>query len=516
MKNINWFSGLCSIFLVLCSCSSPLPSEEKIDDYVSYFNSVDTEYYSQAIPNEKAAEFLKNNIPLFDCPDKELEKTYYFRWWTFRKHIRQTPEGYVITEFLPDVGWAKKYNTINCAVQHHFNEGRWLKDSVIMNDCANFWLFGSGEPDRYSLAMSDALWQYYLVKGNDKRLFDAYPRLCSLFNFWKNNFRDSTGLYWRVDGWDGMEISVGGSFSQDASGYRPTVNSYQYADAKILSKIAAKMNLSEESDSWKAEAASIKNIVDSVLWDPEKEFYKVRPRGMTELVKCRELLGYIPWIYDLPDEDKGNSWKPLFDTMGFWAPFGPTTAERSDPGFALSYEGHDCQWNGPTWPYSTSQTLTAMASCYQRFGEKFFTRSQYFDLLQVYSLSHRKGGVCWIDENINPFTGDWIARTKLIAQKSPIKERGKDYNHSTFCDLVISGLVGVRPQEDGTIVINPMLPSDKWNWFSLTGVNCSGKVIDIVYDKYGWHYDGVDSGFNVFVDGQLMFHSDKIESCNIQ
>ena len=59
--------------------------------------------------------FLSTNIPLFECPDKDFEQIYYFRWWTYRKHIKQTPDGFVITEFLPHVGWAGKHNTINCA-----------------------------------------------------------------------------------------------------------------------------------------------------------------------------------------------------------------------------------------------------------------------------------------------------------------------------------------------------------------------------------------------------------------
>ncbi len=57
----------------------------------------------------------------------------------------------------------------------------------------------------------------------------------------------------------------------------------------------------------------------------------------------------------------------------------------------------------------------------------------------------------WIDEDLNPLTGDWIARSRLkiwqngtwSAEKGGV-ERGKDYNHSTFCDLVITGLVGLR------------------------------------------------------------------------
>ena len=39
-------------------------------------------------------------------------------------------------------------------------------------------------------------------------------------------------------------------------------------------------------------------------------------------------------------------------------------------------------------------------------------------------------------------------------------ERGKDYNHSSFCNLIISGLMGVRPQEDGSIIINLLFLMD--------------------------------------------------------
>ena len=72
--------------------------------YVDTFNENDDELYIQHIPNEKSWEFLRANIPLFECPDKDFERTYYFRCWIYRKHIKHTTDGFVITEFLPNVG----------------------------------------------------------------------------------------------------------------------------------------------------------------------------------------------------------------------------------------------------------------------------------------------------------------------------------------------------------------------------------------------------------------------------
>ena len=121
-----------------------------ISEYVSAFNAADEEIYVQKYPNSAAEAFMKDNIPLFECPDKELEKTYYFRWWTFRKHVKTTPEGFIITEFLPDVSWAGKYNAICCPAAHHFNEGRWLKDPTYLKDYAAYWCREKKDARRYS------------------------------------------------------------------------------------------------------------------------------------------------------------------------------------------------------------------------------------------------------------------------------------------------------------------------------------------------------------------------------
>src|SRR5713226_9048726 len=57
---------------------------ETFKHYVDSFNERDQELYVQAIPNGRAWGFLSANIPLFECPDPDMERTYYFRWWTYR------------------------------------------------------------------------------------------------------------------------------------------------------------------------------------------------------------------------------------------------------------------------------------------------------------------------------------------------------------------------------------------------------------------------------------------------
>ena len=486
-----------------------------ISEYVTEFNATDEELYIQDFPNSAAEQFLKDNVPVFECPDKELEKTYYFRWWTFRKHVKTTPEGYIITEFLPEVGWAGKYNAINCPAMHQFSEGRWLRNTDYLTDYARHWRREKADASKYSYPIAYSFLEFHKVHPNVEFLKESYDDLKTIYSMWYDKrWDEQAGMFWQLDGYDGMEVSISGSLCKDATGYRATLNSYMYADAVALATLAEMFGKAEDAEYFKAEAAKMKSIVNDRLWDEKDRFYKVIPRhGDMSFSHAREQHGYVPWMFGLPDASRNDAWAQLTDPQGFKAPYGPTTAEQRAEGFKVIYEGHDCQWNGPSWPFATAQTLTALARTLHRDGENGpVNKDAYFETLQTYSNSHRRVNengqtLFWIDENLDPFTGEWIARKLLLERGHKYHERGKDYNHSTFCDLIIDGLVGVQPQLDGSIVIEPLLPEGEWDWFSLSNVPCAGKTLTVVYDKTGEKY-GVKPGLSVYLDGKKVAHAD--------
>ena len=482
-----------------------------LERYVERFNAGDEEFYAQHVPNAEAAAFLKANVPLLDCPDKDIEEIYHFRWWTYRKHVKKTPDGFVITEFLPQVTWSGKHNTISCPAGHHFHEGRWLHDAKYLDDYAVFWFRKGGQPRRYSFWAADALWARHLVRPDRDLLVDLLGDLVANYQAWVKSRQGANGLFWQIDDRDGMEVSIGGS------GYRATINTYQYADARAIARIARLAGKADLAAEYDARADRIRRLLLDTLWDDEARFFKVLPHKGADpkLADVRELHGYTPWYACLPTAGKGYeaAWKQLTDPNGFLAPFGPTTAEQRHPRFRVSYTGHECQWNGPSWPFATSVTLTALANVLNRYEQSAVSKADYFRALKTYTKSHRlkrdDGRVVpWIDENLNPLTGDWLSRTRLRSWRNGTwdkgkggRERGKDYNHSTYCDLVITGLIGLRPRADETVEVHPLLPDGTWEWFCLDNVLYHGRVLTIVWDKTGKRY-GRGTGLRVFADGK--------------
>ena len=504
---------------------------EILKGYVGKFNAAYPEKLVNAVADADAYQFLKANIPLFECPDKVMEEIYYFRWWTYRKHIKKTPAGFVVTEFLPGVGWAGAYNTINCPVGHQIYEGRWLSDPKFMDNYIAFH-FGKGGnagggSKVYSNWLGDAVYARYLVNQDQDFVKAQLDGLIANHEAYskgdagtgRSRLVADVGLYWQIDSWDGMEHSIGGT------GIRPTISSYMYGNAMAIARIAKLAGREDVERKFQAEAESLKKLIQQKLWDPEMKFYKVlRNKGTTsdytspaleecpdgQLVKVRELIGYIPWYFNLPDDGKGydEAWKQLFDPQGFQAPYGPSFAERRHPKFQINRGG--CEWRGAGWPYATSQTLTAMANLLNNYQQKTVGKKEYFDTLKTYAASQyftQEDGskVAWIDESLDPDTGKWITNDGGFPET-----RGRYYNHSSFCDLIITGLIGLRPRADSTIEVNPLVPEGTWDWFKLENIAYHGRKLTILWDKTGKKYDK-GAGLSVFADGKMIAQSAKLQ-----
>ena len=341
------------------------------------------------IPDAQAWEFLRGNIPVFTCPDAAFEEIYYYRWWTYRKHIKETPAGFLITEFLKPVSHASEFNALSCALGHHVAEGRWLRDRRFVEGDIHFWL-RSGDNDgirknvhQFSGWISAALWDRYLADGDAPAMTAYLDALLADYAAWETERLTESGLFWQRDVSDGMEESVSGG--RKVRNIRPSINSYMYGNTAAIAAIARMAGREPIAREYQAKAAHLKELIEQKLWNPEAKFYETRTET-GEFAAVRENIGYTPWYFDLPPTDAAHdaAWKELTDPQGFAAPFGPTTVERRSPDFKLLYQGDDCQWNGPSWPFATTITLRALANALNRPHSADVTSRAYFDTLKAY------------------------------------------------------------------------------------------------------------------------------------
>ncbi len=495
----------------------------KADDYrhyAEYFNRMEPENIVQAIPNADAWQWMEKNIPLFACPQDNFEEIWYFRWWSYRKGIRETPLGYAFNEFLVQRSYSDKYNIIACAIGHQLMEGRWLHTSQYMDDYLHIWYRGNdGKPmsklGKFSSWTPYAVWERYLVNQDADWMLDMLPDLDADYEVWMQYHPWPEGLYGQRDVSDGMEESISGG--RRVYNARPTINSYMYGNAVVLARMydlqAARLQAAgqdaakalERKALYEERAAKMRQSVQEYLWNDEQQFFETRQEQDRQLANVREAIGFIPWYFNLPEQGAGKpdyqaAWKQVTDPKGFLAPYGLTTAERRHPAFRTHGVG-SCEWDGAVWPFATSQTMTAMANVLNDYSQNYVNDSVYFKLMELYVESQYKRGRPYVGEYLDETTGYWLKGDQ---------ERSYYYNHSTFADLMITGLMGLRPRTDNVLEVHPLIPEKNWDWFCLDNILYHGRIITILWDKDGSRF-GRGAGFQLLVDGKKLVSSPRLE-----
>ena len=251
---------------------------EDFRHYVDALNRSDPEDVNGGISNAEAWAWMTRNVPYLACPDSDLELTYYYRWWAYRKHIEKTGAGYVITEFLRPVKHSTDYNAISCALGLHIAEGRWLHDARYLDGYVDFWLHsgeGGGFEEhfhQFSGWLADALYDRWLADGNRPRLLAQFAALRQDYAAWEKERLTASGLFWQRDVSDGMESSISGG--RNVKNLRPTINSYMYANARALAAIAGMAGDARARAEYDRKAAALRKLTQERFWNPKDQFFE--------------------------------------------------------------------------------------------------------------------------------------------------------------------------------------------------------------------------------------------------
>lgn len=485
--------------------------------------------HAAALAGYSDPAWYEANIPFVDLPDATMQSVYYYRWRVYKEHLRYTnpTDGWISTEFLDCCGYAAPYQAIDAAAGHQLTEGRWLRDPGYGQDYLKFWLTGPGAGPKpatddvnadttdwaheYSVWLATSAYGQAQVTGDFAPLRQLLPALVRQYRGWDKQFNPGLGLYWSVPVWDAMEFSASSYESAEpyhgGAGYRPTLNSYQYGDAVAISRIADSVGDHRLAAEYAQRATRVQAAMQKWLWDPERGFYYAMARDDNpghRLSGSREQIGYLPWTFGAAGPADTTAWSQLLDPQGFASTYGPTTAERRSP-FFMKDAGSCCRWDGPSWPFATSQTLTGLANLLDDHpAQRTVSKEDYAAALATYARTQTRNGEPYVAEAHDPDRDAWIYDGQ---------NHSEDYNHSTYTDLVLSGLLGLRPQSGDTLEVKPLTPAG-WDHFAAENVPYHGHNVSVLWDRDGKHY-GQGAGMRLYVDGKLVQRSATLRDTTI-
>jgi hypothetical protein len=436
-------------------------------------------------------------------------------------------------------------NVISYGAAHQVREARWLRDPKYWQGHLRTWVENEkadgvypshvtpeGPSDgQYTDWITSTAWEGSLVAPDDAFLRQVIDKLAANVRGWQRQCdQDDDGLL-SVDShwWTGMEyqpsffffsdFKISKDFNQPArpvSLERVDLTAYSYGNAVAVARIYRRLGQPTKSREFDDLAAKIAGAVLTKMWRPDKRFFYSLRAGDDAVAEVKEVVGVYPFYFGMVPWGKGHesAWASILDPNQFWTKWPVASASRECPAYSQENWPGDgraagCMWNGPTWPHANSLVMTAMARTLR--GTRLrdipgvpLKREHLWELFTSFTKAQFRNQDLsrpWTGEFYNGDTGAW-------------KTAERDYNHSTWLDILIPEILGLVPRDDEVLEIDPLLPDGALEYFILDGQRYHGHDVSIVWDGSGPagpdRFGDGRKGLDVYVDGKLVASSPRL------
>ena len=329
-------------------------------------------------------------------------------------------------------------------------------------------------------------------------LAEVVDKLAANVRGWQKVYDpDGDGLY-LVDShwWTGMEyqpsffffsgFKASKDFNQPATQVsldRVDLTSYNYGNAMAVAQIYRQLGQPAKAREFDEMAAKIAAAVMAKMWRPEKRFFFSLRADDKAVADVKEVIGVYPFYFGMVPSGKGyeSAWASIIDPGQFWTRWPVASASRECPAFSQENWPGDgramgCMWNGPTWPHANSLVMTAMARTLRATRDHKVTGSpllpeHLWELFTSFTKAQFRNQDLrnpWTGEFYNGDTGKW-------------KTAERDYNHSTWLDILIPDLLGLVPRDDAVDRGRPAGPGGSAElfhpgWPAVPGPRCDHRL----------------------------------------
>ena len=470
------------------------------------------------------AAWFDNNCPRFAGSDPFMEKAWTYRWFVARHCLARPEMGNLQYPFFYE-GLRYYARLITYSSCHIMAETRWLRDpqyafGQVRNHAAvaHGGAFCDAIVDQrhgfFTNWVSYAAWQAYLVHNDPDYLREIAPAMADdvhgllAVDDKNNNLLLSphthwiTGMEWQPAYWYYANFD---NTRPEARIERPDFTAYVYGSARATAAAFRELGNDARSAEFDTLADGIRDAALKYLWYPEHHFFYSVHEADQSVAFSREIVNFYPFMFGLPPDEPEylSTLHYLIDPNDFWNPYPVATVSRTHPAYSPHVHtwpipgGQEtyCMWNGPTWPHCNSIIANAMANAIRDYHQEIIRPEKFWEFMRQFTLLHFEGndlGKPMIQEYNDGETGEHCGCY--------------DYFHSTYNDLLIRDLAGLRPSAEKDVIRLDPIPSDV-EWFRLDGVRYHGHDVSIHWKKRGTRDPRareMKSGLRLYVDGELV------------
>lgn len=426
--------------------------------------------------------FYENDIPRFECSDKSLNELYAFRWFLLKfstaggdlglfkypvvmegRQAFQTYCCYSAPFMAFDMNWADNpqigFGHIANMGQVAYDDGRfpWYA-SPRTNDVPLDHRSKSG-----ASLLPYTAWQWYQIHGDKNGLRSLYPMMKKNLQWWiSDRDPDGNGLF-NID--HQLETGMDDLHRRWKNG-KPAryeavdATTYAYLNLQAVSKMARELGEVADANYFSNYAQKSANALLDITWDKDLERFRDRNPDNDELSEYNSICIFYPLMGDfLRREQMKEVGRYLLNSNEYWTPHPIPAMSQSDPEF----DPVKRYWAGPSWPAATSHIIEGFATSAKRLDRSLLPQAA--ELFKRAAANHMQPRADFY-ERYDPFSGRGLSNFR-------------DYMHSWWIDIYIRHIAGLEPQDDGSIVIDP-LPM-KLDSFALRNAPHRGHRIDVLW-----------------------------------
>lgn len=210
-----------------------------------------------------------------------------------------------------------------------------------------------------------AVWQVYRATGDVAFLAEMYGKLVRYHRWWfeaRDHDHDGLAEYGSTDGtaiaakwesgmdnavrFDGIAMLANGKGAWSMDQEPVDLNAYLYKEATELAHIAGVLGKSQDQQQWRAQAATMKSVIQSRMYDPKLGWFFDAKLGKPALVRVYGPEGWAPlWAGVAKAAQAAAVERTMMDPRKFATAMPFPTLAADDPRFS-PVKGY---WRGPVW-----------------------------------------------------------------------------------------------------------------------------------------------------------------------